>query len=668
MSIDEFQVRCETCGTVYDFNQLICQVILTFSFPHIDNEMFRVPFQCSQCQHQVYAQLTDAQYTIFSDVLNKREIKAMVTQIYESKRHEDALYTPSSEVSYNHEINSMEAQIYEPEPDEGDYHQPTGDPYDFYESPEALIQSESPPPTEKKPNKILEFQTLIKTIDKNLDTINLFAQIRDAFATIADEASSDIAACCKLAKDELGLTSRDIEAFKKGLNGIKAQKEIEKKRMEYNDIINRHNTPPQELTEQEKQEALAYLSDIYLIQNISRDIGIVGEIVGEETNKMMLYLAAISRKFKKPISLVIFGKSSSGKSFLANAIEKFVPPEDKLILSSSSTRALEYSGDFLKHKFLLVQEWEGMEEILPTIRTLQSEGKLSRLVTIKNPDDNTYKSVATSQECPCCVVVTTTREGIHDENSTRIFELYADESVAQTQHVVSETIRKANIKNRQSENVREKILTLHHNIQRILEPIDVDIPFAEHMTFPTRTTRNRRDSERFIQLIKTVAFLRQKQKPIKNHDGVNYIEADIFDYEVAYYYGIPVLSATLDQISERAKNALRVCCALMDDFKQKGQLGWFTVNQIQQKAPSLGLDFGNRQDLYKQLAALTEYEYLDINQPKPKGTKFYTVIFSYVRNEAGAIINIGTREVKEIITPDMLMQKINNSPQLQQKN
>ena len=101
--------------------------------------------------------------------------------------------------------------------------------------------------------------------------------------------------------------------------------------MEYNDIINRHNTPPQELTEQEKQEALAYLSDIYLIQNISRDIGIVGEIVGEETNKMMLYLAAISRKFKKPISLVIFGKSSSGKSFLVNAIEKFVPPEDKLI-------------------------------------------------------------------------------------------------------------------------------------------------------------------------------------------------------------------------------------------------------------------------------------------------------------------------------------------------
>ena len=641
MSTIEFQVRCNNCGTVYDNNQLLNQVIYICSIPYTQPPgMFWVPVQCSKCQNQFYLQLTDAQYTPFSKVM------------------------------YDLAMDATEALSDGPEIDGYDHMEPPDDLYefddlpdyiyDFDDVPDVLIQSENFPPAEKKLDKILEFQTLIKAIDKNLDTINRFARIRDALATIVDETSSDIEACFKLAKDELGLTARDIEAFRKDLNSIKAQKDMDKKRKEFSDVISHYSTPPKELTEQEKQEALAYLCDNNLLQNISRDIRVAGEVVGEEINKMMLYLAAISRKFKQPISLVIFGKSSSGKSFLANAIEKFVPPEDKLVLSSSSARALEYSGDFLKHKFLLVQEWEGMEGILPTIRTLQSEGKLSRLVTIQNPDDKTYKSVATSQECPCCVVVTTTREGIHDENSTRIFELYADESVAQTHNVVSETIRKANIKNRQNEYVKEKILTLHHNIQRILEPIDVDIPFAEHMTFPSRTTRNRRDSARFIQLIKTVAFLRQKQKPIKNHNGINYIEADLFDYEVAYFYGIEVLSATLDQISDRAKYALVVCCALMDDFRQKGQLGWFTAKQIQEKAPSLGLDFGNRDDLKKQLAILTEYEYLDENQPKPKGTKSYTVIFNYVRNQAGTIINLGTREIKEIITPDMLRQKINN--------
>jgi len=327
-------------------------------------------------------------------------------------------------------------------------------------------------------------------------------------------------------------------------------------------------------------------------------------------------------------------------------------------LSSSSARAFEYLGDWLKHKFVLVQEWEGLEGILPTIRTLQSEGKLSRLVTIQNPDDKTYKSVAKSFECPCSVVVTTTKEGIHNENSTRIFELYADDTVPQTQNVVRQTILKASIKHRNSENNKIKIFKLHHNIQRILEPIEVDIPFAHLLSFPTRSTRNRRDCERFMQLIKTVAYLRQKQKEIKYDNDVKYIEADLYDYEIAYIYGLPVISATLDQISERSKNVLRVCCSLMDDLKQKGQQIEFTVNQIQEKAPSLGFDLDNRPDLYKQLNALVEYEYLDFNQPKPKGKKYYTVIFNYVRDQGGNIINIETPETKDITTPDFLKNKL----------
>jgi len=93
---------------------------------------------------------------------------------------------------------------------------------------------------------------------------------------------------------------------------------------------------------------------------------------------------------------------------MVNAITKFVPPEDRLVLSSSSARAFEYLGDDLKHKFVLVQEWEGVENILPTIRVIQSEGKLNRLVSIKDPDSGTHKSISVSQDCPCSVVITTT--------------------------------------------------------------------------------------------------------------------------------------------------------------------------------------------------------------------------------------------------------------------
>ena len=380
---------------------------------------------------------------------------------------------------------------------------------------------------------------------------------------------------------------------------------------------------------------------------------------------MMLYLASISRKSIKPISLVIFGQSSSGKSFLANAISKFIPKEDRLILSSSSARAFEYLGGQLKHKFVLIQEWEGMEAILPTIRTLQSEGRLSRLVTVKNPEDGTHTSVAKTQECPCCVVVTTTKEGIHNENSTRIFELHADDKVAQTQNVVKETLLKANIEYRQNQQDAQNILNLHQDVQRILEPIEVSVPYAEHLSFPDSTTRNRRDAERFIELIKTVAFLRQKQKGIRVLYGTQYIEADDYDYEVAYSYGIPIISATLDRLTERAKNVLRVCCALMqDNLPQKpGHPPGFTTKQIREKAPSLGLDLNNQSDLYKQLNALAEYEYLDMNQPKPpKGTKYYTVLFQPVKDQWGNIINIDSPQTSFITTPDELRAKWTPKP------
>ena len=621
MSNGELQAKCESCGTIYNSDELLNQVI---DFPHGVSTperkpgMYLVPIQCGKCNHIFYLYVPNEQSPPFSEIILR------ISEAMEMMEMDD---------------------------------EPNWDDESHWDDEFPHDDDPSPPITsgELSENKLSQFKNIIKSIDKNMDASERPNKIREALSIMIDEPSSDIEACLKLVKDEFGLNAREIEAFRKDFNEIRNKRKLDKSK---NDFIKRYSTPPKELSEQEKQQALAYLKDPNLINNISRDIGLAGEVVGEETNKMMIYLAAISRKLKKPISLVIFGKSSSGKSYLANAIEKFIPPEDKLILSSSSARAFEYLGDWLKHKFVLVQEWEGLEGILPTIRTLQSEGKLSRLVTIQNPDDKTYKSVAKSFECPCSVVVTTTKEGIHNENSTRIFELYADDTVPQTQNVVRQTILKASIKHRNSENNKIKILNLHHNIQRILEPIDVDIPFAQHLSFPDRTTRNRRDSERFMQLIKTVAYLRQKQKKIKYYNDVKYIEADLYDYEIAYIYGLPVISATLDQISERSKNVLRVCCSLMDDLKQKGQQIEFTVNQIQEKAPSLGFDLDNRQDLYKQLNALVEYEYLDFNQPKPKEKKYYTVIFNYVRDQGGNIINIETPETKDITTPDSLKNKL----------
>jgi DNA replication protein DnaC len=307
---------------------------------------------------------------------------------------------------------------------------------------ETVNSSNAPQAAQEKSNdgsKIEKFQNQIRSINNDLTDLELASKIREALSLLVDERSSDIEACMKIIKDEFKLNMRAIEAFKRDFRQIQEEAKLHKEMAYFQHL----NQVPKEPNEEEKKAALAFLQHPDLIKNISRDLAVAGDIVGEETNKMILYLAAISRKLKKPISLVIFGKSSSGKSYLANAIAKFIPPEAQLLLSSASPRAFEQYAESLKHKFILVQEWEGAKQMLPTIRTLQSEGKLYRLVAKRGGND--IEPITKPIECPCTVVITTTKEGIHNENSTRIFELYADEGLTQTEAVVTKILRDSDL-------------------------------------------------------------------------------------------------------------------------------------------------------------------------------------------------------------------------------
>jgi len=624
MTTVEIFCQCEHCKKPYTKEQTVGLGLSGLYYPYDEARNTRtLELQCLECKGRFPIAIRDEHYQPFREALE--------------------LLQEAQEESLDRAIDAYVDTV-----------------PDVYEEQDHHKKSEAEHTDKIDEDKINTFQEAIKNIDKNLSPLELSRKIVEALEIIIDVSPSDVEACFKIIKGEFKLIARDIEAFRKGLNNKRAQIAKDKDKKRYNDLVARLSQPPKELSEAEKQEATAYLKHPELINNILRDVSYAGEVVREETNIMMLYLSAISRKLDKPISLVIFGKSSTGKSYLANAIEDFVPPEDMLTITSSSARALDYMGDQLKHKCILIQEWEGMEAIMGTIRVLQSEGRISRAVSIKDPETESRKTVAIDQKCPCSVVVTTTKENIHNENSTRIFELYADDSIPQTEKVVDITLKKGSLKYQVNPSEKKRIMELHHNVQRMLEPFEIDIPFAEHLTFPAKTARHRRDSARFVQLIKTVAFLRQKQKVVKTMNGISYIEADLYDYEVAYRIGIDVIKKTLDQISDRARNVLRVCCELADEFIKSGQHHFFTVSQIQEMAPKLNLDFGNRPDLYKQLNKLTEYEYLELHQTHNRGKKSYSVCFDYVRDQSGKIINIDAPGIHEITTPFKLREKTVN--------
>lgn len=127
------------------------------------------------------------------------------------------------------------------------------------------------------------------------------------------------------------------------------------------------------------------LKDPTLIERILADFERCG-VVGEETNKLTGYLAAVSRKLEEPLAVILQSSSAAGKTVLMEAILAFMPEEDRVKYSAMTGQSLFYMGETdLKHKILAIMEEEGAERASYALKLLQSEGELAIASTGKDP-------------------------------------------------------------------------------------------------------------------------------------------------------------------------------------------------------------------------------------------------------------------------------------------
>ena len=116
------------------------------------------------------------------------------------------------------------------------------------------------------------------------------------------------------------------------------------------------------MTERERDEALELLQDPQLLERILADYDACG-LVGEETNKLVCYLACVSRHLPRPLSVLVQSSSAAGKTSLLEATLAFMPAEAQIRLSALTGQSLYYMGRTeLKHKILAVAEEEGVAE------------------------------------------------------------------------------------------------------------------------------------------------------------------------------------------------------------------------------------------------------------------------------------------------------------------
>jgi hypothetical protein len=369
----------------------------------------------------------------------------------------------------------------------------------------------------------------------HVDTFDLYnARQRTAFMAAASQ-----------------ITGVDTRAFEEDLAILIAQIEEYQERKIFEKLKGAEKQPV--MTPEEEQKALAMLREPDIFQRILADFIIAGT-VGEETNKLIGYLVAVSRKLDDPLSALVISRSAAGKSALLNAILAFVPDEDKEVLTAMTAQALFYlPDDGLAHKVLAVVEDEGGEQASYPMKILQSEKVLVLAVTVKDPEGGLPQTKLKKVEGPVAQLMTSTQAELDYEVANRYLILTVDEEREQTRRIHEAQREAETLTGLLKKLEREEILKNHHNAQRLLRPLRVVNPFAKLLTFPDDRLRLRRDHQKYLGLIRTVAFLRQFQKPIKHceHKGkaLQYVEVDEDDIRLAHPLAAHVLGRCLDELS-----------------------------------------------------------------------------------------------------------------------
>lgn len=321
------------------------------------------------------------------------------------------------------------------------------------------------------------------------------------------------------------------------------------------------------LDDEETQAALELLKSPDLLARIQNDFTRCG-VIGEAVNKLVGYLAVVSRKLDSPLAVTIQSTSAAGKSSLMDAVLAFMPDEERIKYSAMTGQSLFYMGETdLQHKVLAIVEEEGASNAAYALKLLQSEGELTIASTGKDPITGELKTQDYQVKGPVMIMLTTTAIDIDEELLNRCIVLSIDEGREQTQAIHDIQRNKRTLAGLLAKADKESILSLHQNAQRLLQPLAVMNPYAKHLTFVDDRTRTRRDHEKYLTLIDTLALLHQHQRPIKSvdHHGqtIRYVEVTLDDIETANALAHEALGRTLDELPPQTRKLLRLIVDLV---------------------------------------------------------------------------------------------------------
>lgn len=333
-------------------------------------------------------------------------------------------------------------------------------------------------------------------------------------------------------------------------------------------------TPPPDQPEQVCDAAgvcmhtplLAHRSDV-LVKAVEtvHELGVTGETRVIRAT----FLTAVSQILAEPVSLVVKGTSSGGKSYSTKKTLRLFPAEDFYAVTAGSQRSLIYTEEEFEHRTIVMFEATALREVAEVrdgdmtamlVRTLLSEGQIIYDVTERGADGR-METRRIIKNGPTNLIVTTTASNLHSENETRLLSLTVDESEEQTRAVMEKIAARRN----QAEPSEPPDLEPWHQLFHWLKHHGdhrVYIPYAEHLAKAAAASvvRMRRDFGVLLGMIEANAVLHQANRKRDQHGRIIATPAD---YAVALDILAEAFAITSgQQVKESVRRAVLAVDAL----------------------------------------------------------------------------------------------------------
>ena len=279
-------------------------------------------------------------------------------------------------------------------------------------------------------------------------------------------------------------------------------------------------------TPDQKAAASALMREADILEALGKAVESSG-LVGEADNAKILYLALTSRLFERPVSIAIKGVSSGGKSYTVETVLKFFPNAAYFARTGMSEKALIYSEESFKHRFIIIYEAARHEALTCSsyiIRSLLSEGRIDYEFVDKTASDGLLPKHIV-KEGPTGLITTTTQARLHPENETRLLSLSVVDTKEQTKAVMKSLAAD------RAENLVDYVPWYLLQMQLAEGEGRVEVPFAGQLAdlIPPVAVRLRRDFKLLLTLVRAHALLHRETR---GRDVQGRIIATVTDYGV----------------------------------------------------------------------------------------------------------------------------------------